>query len=134
MKQTPTKQQYEAALETIHLYEKRQEQLNYVKKQLAKKLKQFKQVKFKVNKKEREIIFSGLHAKTNKLLLSKSVCAYNDQFDVNIGKLIVVKKALGEDIESIVELVEKTNLGGFGINNNELIKLNTNLEAPVILS
>jgi hypothetical protein len=104
---TPTKYSYDNALEVVKKYEKRQAELQYAQKELSFKLKQFSQVKFKVDKKSGEIIFSGLHKKTNKLLMAKTVCDKKDIFEASIGKLIATKKALQEDISDIIKLVEE---------------------------
>ncbi len=104
---TPSKESYEAALETIKRYEKRQKELKRLEKELSYKLQGFTHIKFSVNKKEKTVFFSGMQKETNKLLIGTSKCAGDDIFEQVIGKLIAVKKALKEDNGDIVELVEE---------------------------
>ncbi|MFS0643847.1 hypothetical protein [Siminovitchia sp. 179-K 8D1 HS] len=106
MSQTPTKEQYKTALETVRKYEKRQRQLNALGEELSKKLQKFDQIKFDINKDVKEIIFTGLHKTKGKLMIGKSVCQRGDKYEPVIGKLIAVKKALNENVEDVVKLVE----------------------------
>ncbi|GIN22501.1 hypothetical protein J1TS3_36350 [Siminovitchia fordii] len=106
MSQTPTKEQYENALETVRKYEKRQRQLKALGEELSKKLQEFDQIKFDINKDSKEIIFSGLHKAKGKLMIGKSVCHHGDKYEPVIGKLIAVKNALNESVEDVVKLVE----------------------------
>lgn len=106
MKITPSKQSYELALETVKAYEKRQAQLQALKETLSIKLNAFENFSFKVDKKNREILFAGYSKEHEKTKISKSVCDSNDKFEEVIGKLIAVKKALGEDVKDVVDLVE----------------------------
>ncbi|MCA1021490.1 hypothetical protein [Halobacillus litoralis] len=112
MTTSPTQKQVEEAKKVLEQHEKREKELAYVKRELAFRLSKFTQVKFNVRKKERVIVFAGLHETGDlKLAISKQVSS--DQWDENIGKLIAVKRALKEDISDVVELVEpKVNLGG----------------------
>lgn len=106
MKQTPTKYQYEQAKETVVAYEKRQRQLKAMEEELAKKLRLFKSIKFKIDKKNREILFAGYIGKENQVKIGKAICSKEDKFEPVIGKLISVKNALGESVEDVVKLVE----------------------------
>lgn len=110
--QTPSKYSYEQALKTVEAYENRQRDLRFLESELSKKLQEFNQVKFKVNKKAQEIIFSGLHKETNKLFMGKSVCDKKDKFELVIGKLVAVKSALGESVEEVVKFIEPYWSGG----------------------
>lgn len=103
---TPTKQAYEAALKTVKKYEDRQLQLARLGNDLSYKLSNFEEVKFKINKKTGEVIFSGLHKVSKQILIGKTICDSKDEFEPVIGKLIAVKKALGESVEELVNLVE----------------------------
>jgi len=103
---SPTKREYEKAQETIKKYEERQKVLTNLGKDLSYKLQQFDQVKFKVDKKAGEVLFTGIHKESGKLLLGKTVCGRDDEFELVIGKLVAVKKALNEDIEEVVKHVE----------------------------
>jgi hypothetical protein len=109
---TPTKQAYESALETVKKYEKRQRELAYLQQELAYKLSQFSDVKFKVDTKGGEILFSGVLKESSKLLLGQSKCSKEDKFEIVIGKLIAVKNALHEDVEDVARLVEPKPFGG----------------------
>lgn len=106
MKQVPSQNEYQKAQETVKQFEERQQQLANVNKELGYKLQQFNSFNFKVNKKNREIMFAGYLESDNKVKMSISKCKPKDKWEESIGKLIAVKKALGEDISEIVELVE----------------------------
>lgn len=102
---TPTKESYENALDIVKRYEERQKQLEQLKKDLSYKLSKFTDKKFKINKKDKEVIFTGVI--DGKLVVGKSICAKDDKYEDVIGKLIAVKKALNEDITDVVKLVER---------------------------
>src|SRR5690606_3197336 len=68
-------------------------------------LQKFSQVKFDVNREKKEVTFTGL-TKDGELKLSKSIARRGDEFEEVIGKLICVRKALGEDIRYIDKYVE----------------------------
>lgn len=114
---TPTKQAYQDALDVVKRYEDRQKVLKGIDNDLSYKLQGFDQIKFKVDKKAKEVLFTGLHRETAKVVLGKSVCGDKDEFELNIGKLIAVKKALHEDITDVVKHVEEKDFftvsGGF---------------------
>ncbi|MEI2465145.1 hypothetical protein [Niallia taxi] len=119
---SPTKKEYEKAQETIKQYEDRQKVLTNLGKDLSYKLQQFDQVKFKVDKKAGEVLFTGIHKESGKLLLGKTVCGREDEFELVIGKLVAIKKALNEDIEEVVKHVEsKEYVIGSGWGNGALI-------------
>jgi len=101
---TPSKASYEAALETVKRYEDRQAQLQQLAKDLSYYLSKFTDKKFKINKKDKEVIFTGVV--DGKLVVGKSVCAKNDKYEEIIGKLIAVKKALSEEVDDVIKLVE----------------------------
>ena len=121
---SPTKHSYERALEIIKQYEDRQKVLANLGKDLSYKLQQFDQVKFKVNKKVEEVLFTGVHKESGKLLLGKSVCRIEDEFELVIGKLIAVKKALNENIEEVVKHVE----------NGIILSSGNGLRTPLVMS
>lgn len=102
---TPTKEQYENALETVKKYEKRQDQLRFVKEELSRQVQKFTDVKFKVNKNKGEVIFTGVI--DGELKLETSKCSEGDVFVEDIGKLIAVLKSTNQDIGDIVKLVEQ---------------------------
>lgn len=102
---TPTKEQYENALETVKKYEKRQDQLRFVKEELSRQVQKFTDVKFKVNKNKGEVIFTGVI--DGELKLATSKCSGRDVFVEDIGKLIAVLKSTNQDINDIVKLVEQ---------------------------
>lgn len=110
--QVPTVDQFNHAQEVVDKYNQRQEELAFVKKELAFKLSKFSDVKFRINKKDKDVTFAGLY-NDNKVKLGIAKCSYGDKFNQDIGKLIAVKKALGESIDDIEKLVEKEsfNLG-----------------------
>jgi hypothetical protein len=125
MSKTPSKQSYEQALETVKAYEKRQAQLQSLKETLSIKLKAFENVSFKVDKKKGEVLFAGYLKEQSKTKIGKSVCAKEDKFEEVIGKLIAVKKALGEDVEDVIKLVEPKATGGFTTLNVGSLTLGT---------
>lgn len=104
---TPTKQAYQDALDVVKQYEDRQNVLKGIRDDLSYKLQSFDQVKFKVDKKAKEVLFTGIHKETGKVVLGKAVCGDGDEFELNIGKLIAVKKALYEDISDVVKHAEE---------------------------
>lgn len=103
---TPNKNSYESALKTVKAFEKRQADLNKLDRDLGHKLKQFSQFKFKVDKKNTEVIFSGVLKNGNKLVLGKSKCKMSDRFEVGIGKMLAVQNSLHEDKSETIKLVE----------------------------
>ncbi|PAD70536.1 hypothetical protein CHH83_01675 [Bacillus sp. 7586-K] len=115
---TPTKESYEIALDVVKRYEVRQAKLEQLKKDLSYKLSKFTDKKFKINKKAKEIIFTGVI--DGKLVVGKSVCVKDDIYEEVIGKLIAVKKALNEDISEVVKLVEKVYLYEWDMSNSIL--------------
>lgn len=100
----PTKFEYEAALKIVQKYDNRQETLKRLANDLSFHLQSFKSVKFKVNKKEGKVVFSGLIG--DQIKIGESVCSTNDVFNETIGKLVAVKKALGLDTKDVIEHVE----------------------------
>lgn len=102
----PTKQSYEQALRVVKAYEDRQKQLEYLEKELAWKLQEFMQPKFKIDKKNGEVLFAGFHVEKDVVVVGKSKCDKTDVFEAVIGKLIAVKNALHEDVSDIVKQVE----------------------------
>jgi len=126
MSQTPTKTEYEKALETAKKYEQRQKDMEWVKQQLSEGLQQFEQIKFQVNKWHKEVVFAGVRG-DGQLKLTKSKCADSDVFEESIGKLIAVKRALGEDTKKVEELVESKYNTTINISNpNGASKSNIN--------
>lgn len=103
---TPNKNSYESALKTVKAFEKRQADLNKLDRDLGHKLKQFSQFKFKVNKRDNEIIFTGVMKNGNKLVLGQSKCKLSDKFEPSIGKMLAVQKSLHEDVSETLKLVE----------------------------
>ncbi|WP_405101725.1 hypothetical protein [Oceanobacillus sp. FSL H7-0719] len=116
MKRTPSKQQYEEALEVIKKYEDRQSDLARLNKELGHLLgNNFNQIKFEVNKSKKEITFTGV-TKEGKLKLGKSTARSGDKFEEVIGKLIAVKAVLGMDIKDVEKYIESDNLDtGWGV-------------------
>jgi len=102
---TPSKTSYEQALETVKQFEQRQKDLEWIEKELSKGLQQFEQIKFQVNKGRKEVVFAGVRG-DGQLKLTKSKCTDSDVFEESIGKLIAVKRALGEDTKKVEELIE----------------------------
>ncbi|PAV30294.1 hypothetical protein CIL05_07440 [Virgibacillus profundi] len=102
---TPTKEKYEEAWEIVQRYEDRQKDLAKLNKDLGFCLKQFVQFKFDVNEGKGEVTFSGL-TKSGELKLTKSAVRHGDKFEDVIGKLICVKRAIGEDVEYLERYIE----------------------------
>ncbi len=107
---TPSQTSYEQALETIKQFEQRQKDLEWIEKELSKGLQQFEQIKFQVNKNRKEVVFAGVRG-DGQLKLTKAKCSHGDKFEESIGKLIAVKRALGEDTKKVEELVESKSTG-----------------------
>ena len=105
----PTKNKYEKALEIVKEYEYRQNDLTKLNKDLGYSLEQFNQIKFDVNENKKEITFTGV-TKDGKLKLTKSVARSGDKFELVIGKLIAVKKALGEDVKHIERFIDNEDI------------------------
>lgn len=108
-KNTPTKTRYEEALDIVKRYEKRQADLTKLNKDLGFHLQQFNSIKFDVDESKKEITFAGT-TKDGKLKLTKSVARLGDKFEVVIGKLICVLKALDQDVKFIDRYIEKDSL------------------------
>lgn len=106
---TPTKNKYEKALKIVKEYEYRQNDLTKLNKDLGYSLEQFTQIKFDINENKKEITFTGV-TKDDKLKLTKSVARSGDKFELVIGKLIAVKKALGEDIKHIERFIDNEDI------------------------
>jgi hypothetical protein len=117
-KKSPSKEQYDKALKTIKDYENRQADLIYLEKELSLKLAQFDQIKFEINKKTKEVLFSGLDKASGKLVVGKSKCSPEDEFVQVIGKLIAVKTSLKESVENVVKHVEPNSFIQFTIPGN----------------
>ena len=105
----PTKNKYEKALEIVKEYEYRQNDLTKLNKDLGYSLEQFTQIKFDINENKKEITFTGV-TKDGKLKLTKSVARSGDKFELVIGKLIAVKKALGEDVKHIERFIDNEDI------------------------
>jgi len=105
----PTKNKYEKALEIVKEYEYRQNDLTKLNKDLGYSLEQFNQIKFDVNENKKEITFTGV-TKDGKLKLTKSVARSGDKFESVIGKLVAVKKALGEDTKHIERFIDNEDI------------------------
>lgn len=123
---TPTKQQYEEAMKTVNKYEKRQADLDKLNKDLGECLKNFADFKFDVDDENEVITFTGTQDCENdvmpntifkyrfaqphvELKLTKAKTHPKDKFEPMIGKLICVKKALGESYKYIERYVEEEN-------------------------
>lgn len=111
MSKVPTVDEFKHAQKIVTNYNKRQDELGYIKKELSFKLKDFTDVKFRVIKKDEEVIFTGLCTTDGRVKLGVAKCSKGDKFNQDIGKLIAVKKSLGEDIRDIEKLIEKKPFG-----------------------
>lgn len=103
---TPSKRQYEEALDIVAKYEKRQKELKSLNNDLGFHLRQFNSFKFDVNKGKREVTFAGT-TKNGQIKLSKAVAHHDDKFDITIGKLVAVLKALKQDVSFIDKYIER---------------------------
>lgn len=101
--------EYEKALEQVHKYEKRQDQLKKVEQEISSRLADYGTFKFKIDKKSGEIIFSGFHNLKQKLLIGVAKCDKSDVFNANIGKLIAIRKSEHQHCDDLYELVEQKN-------------------------
>lgn len=121
----PTKSQYETALKTIKEYEERQAALKRLTDDLSFHLKKFDTIKFKLDKKQGRVLFTGVL--DGQIKIGESVCSSEDVFNEVIGKLISVKKALGLNINDVIEHVEnKWATGG-------IVTFNTTINAKAIV-
>jgi hypothetical protein len=106
---TISKDNYERAKALVVNYEKRQKQLDHVAKELSKHVKRFTQIKFRVDKNAKTMFFAGLyHGDDLKVGIAKA--KNSDVFDANIGKLIAIKKSLGENTRDVENLVESDSV------------------------
>jgi hypothetical protein len=113
---TITESRYEQAKKDVEAYEKRQKQLDHVAKELSKHIRRFKQIKFRVDKNAKTVFFAGLyHGDGLKIGIAKA--KNGDVFDANIGKLIAIKKSLGENTRDVENLVESNNTFDFKFND-----------------
>ncbi|MBX0320231.1 hypothetical protein [Shouchella clausii] len=103
----PSKESYLAALETIKKYEKRQNDLKRLASDLSYQLSQFDSFKFKINKKQKEILFTGV-LPDGEIVIGQSKLQQGDAWNETIGKLIAVLKALKlkDKVEEVMEYVE----------------------------
>ncbi|GLO66258.1 hypothetical protein [Oceanobacillus kimchii] len=118
MEKSPTKEEYELALETIEKYKKRQSDLKYLNRLLGEAIRQFESTKFEVNKAAKKVEFIGL-TKDGKLKHTVSQAKGSDVFEEVIGKLIAIYNALGKDTKFLEEYIEQKErrsiyLGGIG--------------------
>jgi len=102
----PTKESYESALQTVKEYGERQANLKRLASDLSFHLQKFDNFKFKVNKKEGKVLFTGVLKDTSEIKIGESVCSVGDVFADVIGKLIAVKKSIGVSVDDVVEHVE----------------------------
>jgi hypothetical protein len=100
----PSKVDYQTAQETIKKFEKREAEIKHLNNILSSLLKGFQLTQFKVNKKAKEVIFSGVV--NDKLVIGQSKCEEKDVFEAVIGKVIAVKRALKQDTKGIEKFVE----------------------------
>ncbi|MGD7046972.1 hypothetical protein FZC83_01925 [Rossellomorea marisflavi] len=100
----PSKLDYQTAQETIQKFEKRESEIKHLNNILGSLLKSFQLTQFKINKKNKEVIFSGVI--DNKLVIGQSKCKERDVFEAVIGKVIAVKRALKQDTKEIEKFVE----------------------------
>jgi len=101
----PTKESYESALRTVKEYEERQSNLKRLANDLSFHLQKFDNFKFKVNKKEGKVLFTGV-LKNGEIKIGESVCSSGDKFLDVVGKLISIKKSIGISVDDVVEHVE----------------------------
>ena len=106
----PTKASYESALQGVKEYEERQSNLKRLANDLSFHLQKFDNFKFKVNKKEGKVLFTGVLKDNGEIKIGESVCSSGDKFLDIIGKLISIKKSLGLCVDDIVEHVESEGI------------------------
>jgi hypothetical protein len=107
MSKVVTKTEYEKAVAQVAKFEKRQSKLNEIEGEIAQRLSEYGAFKFKIEKKNGEIIFAGFHHKQQKMLIGVAMCSESDVFDTNIGKLIAMRKAEHQKCDDLYEIVEK---------------------------
>jgi prefoldin subunit 5 len=100
--------EYEAAKQKVEAFEKRQKQLDHVKKELTKHIDRFNRFKFRVDKDTKTVFFAGVIGYDLKVGIAKA--KNSDVFDANIGKLIAIKKSLGENTRDVENLVERDSV------------------------
>lgn len=124
---TPSKQEYEIAIEKVKQYEKRQKELKMLNKRLGEHLEIFTDFKFIVDRDSGTVFFAGnlftgsleessikisddgvvfKNPGTN-LVSSTSKAMPNNVFEEIIGKLICVLKAKGMDYKWIYNYIEE---------------------------
>jgi len=107
-----SKTQYQEAQDQIKLYEARQAKINRFKKELGFRLaNDF--IKFTFRQRDNRTIFAGyfIDREEERLVLSETICSDDDVFDKDLGKLIAVRKSVGENIDDIVEIIELKSKG-----------------------
>lgn len=101
-----SKKEYEDSLKTVKAYEKRQEELSKLNKDLGQCINHyFSKIDFKIN--GETTYFAGA-TYSGDLKTGISKCNVNDKFESVIGKLIAIKKSVNEDTEYIYKYIEKT--------------------------
>ncbi len=101
-----TTQQVEEAKKIIKEDNLKQQKLKAVKKEISEKLRGLDpdSFMFKINEKKDEVIFSIYLC--GKVKVGTSKCNSTDVYNKDLGRLIAMRKAYGEGIEDLVELVE----------------------------
>lgn len=97
-----TKKEYQKALELIKEYERRQNKMAALNKELGYNLLSFNTFDFEFL--GDTTVFAGYV--DGKVKIGVSKCNPQDKYDRNLGKIISVRKAMGQDIEDVLELVE----------------------------
>lgn len=97
--------EYKNAKQKVEEYEKRQRELYFVGKEIQYKLKIFQTIKWEINEKRRQIIFTGL--KDGEIKIGVANCNPKDKFDIKLGKLIAIRRSLGMSIRDLYSLIER---------------------------
>ena len=122
-----SEKEYMDAINRVKDYEKREQKIVQFKSELGRRLEEFDKFKFKI--KDNRVIFAGYFVDKNDndhLVISEAICSSDDKFNKLLGKLIAVRKALGLNINDIVDIVEpikKSDIITFCSGNGEAFSL-----------
>ena len=105
MNKYPSQTDVDKALKTIELQQERERRIQKVKKEIGYRLEYFIAFNFRVDKKNKQIIFAGTNIEMEvKIGISK--CQNNDVWNSDIGKLIAIRRALNVPTDDLMDLVE----------------------------
>lgn len=112
MSKYPKQAEVDKALKVVELQKEKERRMLEVKKEIGEKLEYFIAFNFKVDKKNKTVVFAGTTSELN-VKIGVARCQSNDVFNSDIGKLIAVRRALNvatDDLMDLVESIDKKQL------------------------